>query len=220
MTKEENLDKKATAVKNTWAKRCDKHVFFSSFANDSFPTIGLGVPEGRNHLIGKSVQAFRYCYDNYGTDYDWFLKADDDTYVIVENLRFFLAHNNPDDMIYFGHKFKVLVRQGYFSGGAGYVISRKALEVLVTRGLSNPFLCRQDGSDEDVEIGRCMERLGVQAGDTLDWYDRETFHPFLPIQHLEGTHPKWLFDYSFHTPKKVTVCSLTIFIITVVICLW
>ena len=47
------------------------------------------------------------------------MKADDDTFVIVENLRYLLSAFNTSDPIWFGCEFKVIVKDGYMSGGAG-----------------------------------------------------------------------------------------------------
>lgn len=57
---------------------------------------------------------------------DWFLKADDDTYVIVENMRLLLSRFSPDKPVYLGRRFRRFVHQGYMSGGAGYVLSRES----------------------------------------------------------------------------------------------
>ena len=146
--------------------------------------------------------AFKYIYENYYDEADWFMKADDDTYVIVENLRYFLSSLNTSQLVYFGHKFKTIVKQGYFSGGAGYVLSKAALRVFAERG-SNKTICRQDGGAEDAEIGKCLSKLGILAGDSTDRLGRSRFHCFNAETHLFGLYPKWYYNYDAGGAKRV-----------------
>ncbi|KAL8561473.1 hypothetical protein ACOMHN_011155 [Nucella lapillus] len=197
MTGPQNLDKRAVHVRNTWGKRANQLLFMSSERNDSFPTIGLDVEEGRAHLTAKTMRAFQYVYENHLNDADWFMKVDDDTYVIMENLRYMLSSYNTRDPIYFGKVFRVIVKQGYASGGAGYVLSKEALRRLVTFG-TNVSLCKQDGGPEDANVGKCLSRLGVKLLPSTDRLGRSRFHCFAPEAHLNGRFPKWFIKYDVH----------------------
>ncbi|CAG5130206.1 unnamed protein product [Candidula unifasciata] len=201
LTSPANMEKRATAVKNTWARRCNKILFFSSKDNATFPAIGLNVPEGREHLTAKTMKAVRYIYEHHFDDADWFMKADDDTYVIVENLRYFLSGQNTSEPVFFGHHFKLFVKQGYYSGGGGYVLSKEALRRLGPKA-NDSSICRQDGGSEDVELGRCMEKLGVRTAESIDSMNRSRFHCFDPETHLSGNYHVTYAQYDSHGAKK------------------
>ena len=62
----------------------------SSESDSQLPAVGLNVPEGHDNLWGKTRAAFAYIYRHHRNHADWFLKADDDSYFIIENLRLLL----------------------------------------------------------------------------------------------------------------------------------
>lgn len=202
MTCPQNLETRAIHVKKTWGKRCNVLLFMSSVSNSSFPTIGLNVSEGRQHLAAKESGAFKYVFEHYRDKADWFLKADDDTYVILENLRYFLKDYKTSDPIYFGHHFKTHSKQEYFSGGAGYVLSREALTRFGTKG-NDLKLCRKDGAGSDLATGQCMEKVGVKIVNSSDALGRSRFHCFEPAYHLFGNYPDWYYTYDANGPRQV-----------------
>lgn len=68
-------------------------------------TIALPVGEGREHLWYKVRAAFRHIHKHYLNEADFFIKADDDSFVITENLRMLLSKHSPNDPNWFGCRF-------------------------------------------------------------------------------------------------------------------
>ena len=209
MTNPQNLYKKTIHIKATWAKRCNKVLYVSSEVDADFPTVKVKSKEGRQYLWQKTRHTFQLIYDEYLDQADWFIKADDDTFLIVENLRYFLSGYDPNEPIYFGRKFKPIVQQGFMSGGAGYVVSKAGVKNLVEKVFTNSTLCKSGdfvGGAEDVEIGECLQNAGVKAGDSRDPHGRDRFHPFIPEHHLvPGIVPNkfWYWDFVFYKTSSV-----------------
>ena len=235
MTTYANLMRKAIHVHDTWGHRCDKILYIISngteeeLPNQELPTNETytelnkeddyaqsdrilpvitfeDIPEGRHHLTAKTMAAFNYLYHNYVNEFDWFLKADDDTYIVMENLRHFLSQHNRDKPQYFGHHFEHLyMLNGYNSGGSGYVLSREALKRFGPNHRKNDN-CDLDGQDEDVAIGRCMEALRVRVGNTADEKGAIRFLCFEIEKHLMGKLPQWLKLVDAYGAKAVRFC--------------
>lgn len=100
LTTEEHLENRARAVYETWGRRCGKFLFITRFNSSSIKKNSddkklpiENVPKLPNELYsnlpGKVRQTLLYLNEHY-PDYDWYLKADDDTFIIVENLLRFL----------------------------------------------------------------------------------------------------------------------------------
>ncbi len=118
----------------TWAKDCDKYFFIARLEStnetnrtlESFDQVPLLQPadyktESYNHLTDKMYRSIKYIYTKYD-DYDWYLKADDDTFIFIDNLRKFVEFKNESDAVSFGFDLKPLSRVdnvSYHSGGAG-----------------------------------------------------------------------------------------------------
>lgn len=83
MTEPDSHKTKAIHVKKTWGSRCNKILFMSSDNDTELDSIALPVIEGRDNLWAKTKAAFKYIHKHHINDADWFLKADDDTLVMM-----------------------------------------------------------------------------------------------------------------------------------------
>ena len=203
MTCAKNYETKAAAVKSTWAKRADITLFMSDTKDNKLPAIGLNSLLGREHLSMKTMRAFQFVYEHHLNDADWFMKADDDTYVIVENLREMLSHHNASEPISFGAHFR---KKNYYSGGSGYVLSKAALEIF---GKRQHGVCVDDGPMEDMHMGICLKKLGVKFGNSRDASGKTRFFPFSPNRHVNNKIPEWYIWYGgYNSGVRTCICTV------------
>lgn len=81
-THPDNHKVKVPHVRASWAKKCNKLIFFSVKEEPGQPDIiALPIEDGRSHLWKKTKLAMKYVYDNHINDAEWFMRADDDKYV-------------------------------------------------------------------------------------------------------------------------------------------
>jgi glycoprotein-N-acetylgalactosamine 3-beta-galactosyltransferase len=107
LTNQEHLESRARAVYETWGHRCGRFIFVTRLNSSTRYTIYDNqnvylkedelpiqyIPtlpdENYSHLSDK-VRSTLIFLNKYYPNYDWYLKADDDTFIIVENLLRFL----------------------------------------------------------------------------------------------------------------------------------
>ena len=200
MTTTANIPTKATAVNNTWGRRCDKLLFVNTESAPGLEVIEIDAEPGRKHLTQKTVKTLKKLYKEYVNEYDWFLKADDDVYIVMDNLRYLLSFYDSRKPVYLGYHFRLGTRQGYMSGGAGFLLSRAALKTLNEEGFNVENGCASDGKDEDLDVGKCLDKLGVKPFSTVDKFGRQSFHAF-------GIVPALTSDYRggeiFYAPRPL-----------------
>jgi len=149
---------------------------------------------GYENLWEKTKAAWTYVLKHHANDASWFVKADDDTFMILENLRHLVAEHSHTDNHFFGRS---VFSKGvdYNSGGAGYVFSRETMFEFIA--VLNR--CEPKTLAEDINVATCLKKVGIKPAETRGADGKETFHPFAPDFHLiPGAIDKdnWLYKQS------------------------
>ena len=223
LTIPQNLKTKTKLIYDLWVNKCDGHKFISIIPDEylnNHPNIelinktgfeiniGFDVLQPPNYmkesygkLTDKIFNAFKYIYQQ-SPQFDFYLKADEDTFIFVDNLRSFLSTKDRKSPVTYGYNFRIIVKNGYHSGGAGYVLSNEALSRLGNALIKNTT--KFDISQlEDIDVASALRKLNVLPGSSIDENGRERFHPTSIKNHYEGNNIDWLNTYAENRPKKV-----------------
>ena len=115
------------------------------------------------------------------TDYKWFVIVHEDTYLIMENLAYYVCVFNHSTPFYFGH---VLTSWGqeYNAAGPGVVLSQAALRKLSQRLAKGH--CALSQTAGDFVLAQCLTGSGITPVDTRDFLTRARFLMYQPEMHL------------------------------------
>ncbi|CAB9521946.1 acetylgalactosamine 3-beta-galactosyltransferase 1 [Seminavis robusta] len=183
---------RAHQVMDAWGPRCDKLLFVGAKEEEnatSIPHVKLLEKEEDTpgELSRKAHRAWKHIYDNHVDDYDFFMKADLDTYMLMDNYFSFIKRLDPSIPHYFGRQFKELRNPARtFVAGASVTLSRAALQRL-GRAFNNDnkqsnkcstASWKEHGHGDDVALAHCLATLGIYSLDTRDELGRERFMVF------------------------------------------
>ena len=156
-------------------------------AYNVFRAIDNNHAENYFNMWKKTQNIWNYIGDNYLHAFDWFLLGGDDMYVIMENLRDYLLYlesmEGNEKPMYLGRPLRSTFKLVYNNGGAGYLLNRAALKLLIHSFQRESCLSRVAHSIEDILVAYCLSTQGVIALNTQDEFGREMFHWMPP--HIE-----------------------------------
>lgn len=178
-----NHQSKAKSIQETWGSRCNKIIFVSPKSIDFLEVLTIpGAKEGRSNVWHGIRESLKHIYEKYSNKFDYVVKTDDNTYVIMENLRYLLERESPDELKVYGFKYK---DEGLTYLSSIQIMSREVVKKFVEKALPDGEICK-DGEvwDFDKELGKCLINIGVEFGETLDFEGKERIFPFSPSHHM------------------------------------
>lgn len=123
ITTAEQLDDQAIVTYETWASKCDNHAFITLLSDEQITKSTL-LKKGSNlmrynntfnvlhpkHFVTDSYKnlttkihlAIADIYKE-NNDYEWYLKADTDTFIFMNNLKRFLTDKNSSQPVTYGY---------------------------------------------------------------------------------------------------------------------
>ncbi|XP_041374793.1 chondroitin sulfate synthase 1-like [Gigantopelta aegis] len=180
MTTRNNLKTRATAIGRTWGKHIPGKIVFFVGQGEHYE-VDLGLPvvvlDDVSDIAypprNKSFAMLKYISDHYSSQFEWFMRVDDDIFIKPDRLETFLRSVNSSRRLYLGQPgLGVPAERGklglgddsffFCMGGPGVVFTRDTLR-RTAQGFAS---CLQHtySHHEDTELGRCVnEHAGVSC---------------------------------------------------------
>lgn len=165
LTSRVTLNTLAVAVNRTVAHHFHRTFFFTGLRSPKIPHGMTVIAHGDDRPVWLMYETVRHLHQHYGSDYDWFFLAQDDTYMQADRLSELVGHLSAGQDLYMGRAEEFIggeEKARYCHGGYGYLLSRSLLARL------QPHLdtCRNDilSVRPDEWLGRCIiDYLGLSC---------------------------------------------------------
>lgn len=192
-------EERIPVVKNTWAQEAKHIEYYSDVEDPTIPSISLGIPNTeRGHCKKTFSILVRILREPSLSSKSWFLILDDDTIISITRLRKLLACYDPSEAVALGERYGYGVSTStgydYITGGGGMVLSRAAVEAIITSGQCS---CPRIDSPDDMILGMCLQNLNIPITHSPffhqarpDDYNKD----LLALQDPISFHKHWMID--------------------------
>lgn len=163
-------DTNVVQIKESWGKRCNKLVF----ATDEIDSYTVGRAFRYINRVEKGNAwnhtrfALEFTHRRYADEFDWVILASQNSFVVVENLRFMVKDFSPEDPIVFG------LNKGddeLVLNEAAIVLSKEAMGRL-NKGLESGT-CSEESADSMINLSRCLHAIGAVFHEAIDHEGKE-----------------------------------------------
>ncbi|XP_071803278.1 chondroitin sulfate synthase 2-like [Asterias amurensis] len=170
-----DLDSTTVGLNKTLSHYVNKLVFFAKTNPEPAPSGMTIVAFPGEQVNVRMFQIWKYIYEHYGNEYDWFLLIQDNTYIYGEVFMEFLGHMSVGRDLYMGspvHESEMDVT--FCSREAGYMLSRNLLKKV------GPYwedcMRKSWNNVPDLEFGRCVQDHSDVRCSSV--YEESTFYAY------------------------------------------
>jgi len=197
---------KKEACKNTWLKKFANKIIVTDESKKTPRQIYINS-FGYKNLTSKSIKMWKTIYKKYGKKYKYFIKVDDDTFVIHRHL--FSKNTKIKNGEYFGNSTywsKKNKKKEFWPAGSFYVLSNLALSKLVETNSKEVQKIYKFGPAEDFAIALLLRKKNIKL---TNFPGHKIALPFEKIFSIKASivsisNLSWAKIYSLHLIEKIS----------------
>ena len=185
------------AIKDTWARHCTHIVYFSG--PKGYEGMPEAVPLKTRDLSSWNAahEALTHLFENFPlNNFAWVVRVEQDSFLIIENLAYYLSIYNASMPYYLGHVYQQWGRS-FNVDGPGITLSRGAMMLL--RNAFSKGHCPPQGLRAAAALAQCLAEQGVYPHDTRDRQGRGRFLMYQPELLLVPGNIPWSDGFWMHT---------------------